>query len=227
MRLQAADQDPKSTSCVLCAGADAAVTTPLQRILPPGRSRFMAETRNLVALPTFGCFVPGYLLIVPRSHVLSFGQLDAGTLFEAEQLITELAGRLAEVYGLPVLGFEYGNNQRGGRRIEHAHWHLLPSAAELRGWLDARLSVRRIASLTELPRRKDRSYIAVRDQRAGLSVYPVPNRSTQRVRLRRLVADLDPHVDSAGWDWAARNYPELIRQTVDDLGPALSSEGKL
>jgi diadenosine tetraphosphate (Ap4A) HIT family hydrolase len=206
-------------SCVLCVGVDASVSSPLQRLLAAGRSRFIAETQRLAAVPTFGCFVAGYLLVVPRAHVRSFGQLDDKALAEADELVTELAARIRTVYGRPVLGFEYGNNQPGGRRIEHAHWHLLPSAAELREWLDARLRGRRIGSLTELPADMDRSSVAVRDQRGDLSVYPVPNRPEQRIRLRRLVADLDPSIDSAGWDWAQRNYPELIRRTVDDLCP--------
>lgn len=207
-----------ATSCALCAGADASIRSRLQYLLPPGRSRFIARTPRLAAVPTFGCFTAGYLLIVPRTHTRSFGRLDEATLAEADGLITEMAARIQEVYGRPVLGFEYGNNQPGGRRIEHAHWHLLPSDARLREWLDIRLSGRRIMSTAELPRAADRSYIAVRDQRGDLSVYPVPNRPKQRIRLRRLVAHLDPRIDSPGWDWARRNYPELIRQTIEDLG---------
>jgi diadenosine tetraphosphate (Ap4A) HIT family hydrolase len=209
----------------MCSGADASAISPLQRLLPSGRSRFIAETRRLVAVPTFGCFVTGYLLIVPRTHVLSFGQLDAETLNEADELAAELAGRIEAAYGLPVLGFEYGNNHPGGRRIEHAHWHLLPSAAGLREWLDARLTGQRVESLRELPRRTDQSYIAVRDQRGALSVYPVPNQPSQRIRLRRLVAEFDPRIDSAGWDWASENYSELIRRTVADLSPTARSDG--
>jgi diadenosine tetraphosphate (Ap4A) HIT family hydrolase len=135
----------------MCTGADASVRSPLQRLLPTGRSRFIAETPRLIAVPTFGCFVAGYLLIVPRIHTLSFGQLDAETLTEADELIRSLTGRIEAAYGLPVLGFEYGNNQPGGRRIEHAHWHLLPSTAELHGWLDSRLPGRRIESLAGPP----------------------------------------------------------------------------
>lgn len=60
--------------CVLWAGADPTLVTPLAEFLPPGHSRFVAATAGFVAVPTLGCFVPGYLLIVPRTHVLSFGQ---------------------------------------------------------------------------------------------------------------------------------------------------------
>ncbi len=206
--------------CALCAGTDTSAYSPLQRLLPPGRSRFIARTPRLVAVPTFGCFTAGYLLVVPRAHVTSFGRLDAATLAEADELIATLAARIARVYGMPALGFEYGNNVPGNRRIEHAHWHLLPSSAVLDGWLAGRSRRQVITSFAELPDRQDASYIAVRDQRGRLSAYPVPNSPEQRIRLRRLVAELDPRIDAEGWDWAARNYPELIRRTVTDLGPA-------
>jgi hypothetical protein len=97
---------------------------------------------------------------------------------------------------------------------------LLPSSADLDGWLAGRFRGQVITSLTELPHRQDASYIAIRDQRGQLHAYPVPNSPEQRIRLRRLVAKLDPRVDAEGWDWAARNYPELIRRTVADLAPA-------
>ena len=206
--------------CALCEGADTSAYSPLQRLLPPGRSRFIAHTPGLVAVPTFGCFTAGYILVVPRVHVTSFGRLNTATLVEADELIATLSARITRVYGMPALGFEYGNNVPGSRRIEHAHWHLLPSSADLDGWLAARLRGQVVTSFTELPHRQDASYIAIRDQRGRLSTYPVPNSPEQRIRLRRLVAELDPRVDAGGWDWAARNYPDLIRRTVADLGKA-------
>ena len=205
----------------MCLGMNPAVCSPLQRLLPPGCSRFIAQTPHFAAVPTFGCFVAGYLLVVPRTHVLSFARLGADLLAEAGNLVDELAVRIETVYGMPVLGFEAGINQPHERRIEHAHWHLLPSQARLREWLDARLPGRRISSLTELPADPAVSYIAVRDQERALTAYVVdgPLDPGQRIRLRRTVAALDPRVDSATWDWAGQQWPALIRQTVQDLGP--------
>jgi diadenosine tetraphosphate (Ap4A) HIT family hydrolase len=114
-------------------GADPRLTTPLQCLLPEGVSRFIARTSRFVAMPTFGCFVPCYILVVPRSHILSFGLLSHGSLMEADELVTRLCERISAVYQMPVLGFGYGNNLPGGRRVEHAHWHLLPSAADPKG----------------------------------------------------------------------------------------------
>lgn len=204
----------------MCTGADAAVDSPLQRLLPPGVSRFIAQTPRFVAVPTFGCFVAGYLLIVPRTHVLSFGQLGTDALREADMLVTRLSARIAVVYGMPALGFEYGSNVPGGRRIEHAHWHLLPSRADLARWLDQRLCGQAVAGMADLPGDSAASYIAVRDQGGVVTVYPVPNQQRQRIRLRRVVAGLDPRVIGADWDFEQARFPDLIRQTVRDLTPA-------
>jgi diadenosine tetraphosphate (Ap4A) HIT family hydrolase len=214
------------SSCALCAGADPGQITPLAELLPPGRSRFVAATQHYVAVPTYGCFVAGYLLIVPRAHVLSFGALDRAVLAEAQALIEELADRLSALYGLPVLGFEYGLAAAGVRRIEHAHWHLLPSEADLPGWLEERLAGRALGSLVELP--DDRSYIAVRSQDAALQAYEVGRDGDEaaqahaQIRLRRTLAALDPRVADDGWDWADHRCVELIRATVADLGTVIA-----
>jgi diadenosine tetraphosphate (Ap4A) HIT family hydrolase len=195
-------------------------------MLPPGVSRFVARTRHFAALPTFGCFVPGYILVVPHAHVMSFGQLSQQSLAEAGELVDRLCARLSAVYGMPVLGFEYGNNFPGGRRVEHAHWHLLPSTADLAGWLCTRLTGHAITELAGLPGEAASSYIAVRDQHGRRTVYPVPNETDQRIRLRRVVADLDPRVDSGAWDFEDARFPDLIRRTVRDLAAA-SVDGAL
>lgn len=221
--MRRADTQPcdEAASCVLCAGADPTQVTALDDLVPAGRSRFVAETESLVTVPTFGCFVRGYLVIVPRPHVLSFGQLPAAVLQEAHMLVDELADRLQQVYGLPVLGFEYGLATPGARRIEHAHWHLLPSDADLARWLDQRLHGRPLGGLTDLP--ADHSYIAVRAQDQTVSLYDTgrtgeqARRTHDRIRLRRAVAALDPRVEDGAWDWADHRCADLITATLSDL----------
>jgi diadenosine tetraphosphate (Ap4A) HIT family hydrolase len=207
-------------SCPLCNGADPGVNSPLQQLLPAGQSRFIARSPRLVSIPTLGCFTPGYILIVPVAHATSFGRLDKETLAEADEMIGALAARIMRVYGIPALGFEYGSNVPGSRRIEHAHWHLLPSRANLSGWLASRMRGQAITSLTDLPRSPHSSYIAIRDQAGALTSYPQDTWPGERPRLRRVVADLDPRIDAAGWDWASHGYADLIRRTAADLAPA-------
>lgn len=215
-----------ASSCSLCKGADPAACSGLQRLLAPGRSRFVAQTPQFVAVPTYGCFVPGYVLVVPRIHVLSFGQLNRDALAEAADLIRRLAERMTAVYGMPVLGFEYGINALGVRRIEHAHWHLLPSHVDLRKWLERRMAGRPASGLAALSA-EVASYIAVRDQGGALTVFDVddPAATHRRIRLRRVVAALDSRVNATTWDWANERFVAHIRRTIDDLGPAASVNG--
>lgn len=200
-------------NCTMCASIAASLPA-------------IAHTPQMGVVPTLGCFVPGYLLIVPRQHVTSFGRLDTATLAEAEGLIKALSARLSVVYDLPVLGFEYGLNAPGARRIEHAHWHLLPSSATLSEWLAERLMGTPLDSLTDLPDGQS-SYIAVRDQAGALTVYDIdgPVDESRRIRLRRVLAELDPRVDAAMWDWHVNGFADLIAQTIADLTPGAGHTG--
>lgn len=216
------------TACDLCLVLDPAATDgPLQRHLRPGQSHLVAGNEHAAAFPTIGAYVPGYVLIVPRVHGPSLGQLGRDALRGVEDLTTELATRITGVYGGSVLGFEYGLNRVGARRIEHAHLHLLPTAVDLRAWLSVRLRGYDIDSLTDLPSTRDHSYITVWQPPGRYTVYPVPNDAAPRIRPRQVVADLDERVDVTRWDWETAPHGSLIRQTVDDLtAPAFAPAGR-
>jgi diadenosine tetraphosphate (Ap4A) HIT family hydrolase len=205
-------------ACDLCAVLDPrALEGPLDRHLRPGQPRWIAGNDHATAIPTIGAYLAGYILIVPRPHVLSLGQLDEDTRRGVEQLTEQMADRVAQVYGTTVLGFEYGLNQSQARRIDHAHLHLLPSRADLRGWLSRRLDGYEVDSMTELPSTSQYSYITVWHPQTRLTVYPVPNDASPRIRLREVVAALDGRVDVNSWDWQGFPCGQLMRQTVDDL----------
>ncbi|MFF5273701.1 HIT family protein [Streptomyces sp. NPDC000133] len=204
--------------CDLCQAINPDVDDcTLQHHLHAGQQRVVAANMYAAAVPTIGAFVPGYLLVVPTTHVLSLGQLSDDELEEVEDLAHHLADRLHQVYRRPILTFEYGLNLPAGRRISHGHLHMLPSTADLGEWLAARAPGYEIASYAQVPRGTDTSYITVRDQTGTLTCYPVPNDAFPRIRLREVVAQLDPQIEDAAWDWQAHPFPELIRTTVDDL----------
>ncbi len=125
--------------CDLCTAIDPTVVDcALQRHLRPDQPRRVDHNAAAAAaVPTIGAFVPGYLLIVPTRHTTSLGLLPAAELAGVQQLAERTAAQLRRVYGGLVLGFEYGLNVPGARRIEHGHLHLLPSSvgAALRGFL--------------------------------------------------------------------------------------------
>jgi diadenosine tetraphosphate (Ap4A) HIT family hydrolase len=206
--------------CDLCsAAADTGSGGPLGQALGRGQPRVLARSPHAAAVPTIGAFVRGYLLIVPTRHTTSIGLLPRHERRAVADFTDRMAATLAEVYRGPLLGFEYGLNVPGARRIEHGHLHLLPSAvgAQLRRYLRFRLPLIEVDSLEHLPEDHARSYISVLEPGRKVSVYPVANDASPRLRLREIVAELDPRVPAGAWDWQHHPCVELMRATVDDL----------
>ena len=48
-------------------------------------NRIIHETENLHVIPSIGQIVEGYLLIVPKNHYLSIGQMPANLIAEVEE----------------------------------------------------------------------------------------------------------------------------------------------
>ena len=91
------------------------------------------ESDSFVALPTVGAFVEGWLLVVPRAYVLSYGQMSNGLWSEAEQFLAEVAGHVESQYG-PVALFEHGPGRKEspiGCGVDYAHFHIVPTQNDL------------------------------------------------------------------------------------------------
>ncbi|WP_199515936.1 HIT domain-containing protein [Nucisporomicrobium flavum] len=216
--------------CDLCTAIDpTGAGGPLEHHLRPDQPRILARTTDAAVVPTIGAFVAGYVLIVPARHTTSIGMLTPAERRAVHELTEQLAKRIADVYASPVVGFEYGLNLPGGRRIEHGHQHLLPSTAgpALRRYLGWRLSTSRVESMEHLPEGADQSYISVFEPGRPLSLYPVANDAAPRIRLREVVALLDPQVDARRWDWQSDPCADLMRRTIDDLGGTVRDRSAL
>lgn len=91
------------------------------------------ESAHFVVVPSKGGFLPGWLLIVPREHVLSMGQIDPHLAGELDDLTTRVIERVRLQFGPPTC-FEHGAVHQGttfGCGIDHAHVHVVPLPREL------------------------------------------------------------------------------------------------
>jgi diadenosine tetraphosphate (Ap4A) HIT family hydrolase len=91
----------------------------------------VAETSHLVAVPSVGSLVPGWLLVVPRIHLLSFGAADPPVLRQLVVEVEQIAASWATTFG-PLSWFEHGASEPGsavGCSIDHAHMHLVPTGS--------------------------------------------------------------------------------------------------
>ena len=92
------------------------------------------ETDSFVALPTVGAFIEGWLLVVPRVHVLSYAQINDDLWDEAENFLRETARSVESKYG-PVAIFEHGPSRKQsalGCGVDYAHFHIVPTMSNLR-----------------------------------------------------------------------------------------------
>ena len=91
--------------------------------------RTVMDTEKFTVLPTLGSFVPGYLLIIPKQHALSFLSLSREHLEELRAIERELEAMIGAIYQKGYIMFEHGSSDEqnvGGMSVVHAHIHVIP-----------------------------------------------------------------------------------------------------
>jgi SAM-dependent methyltransferase/diadenosine tetraphosphate (Ap4A) HIT family hydrolase len=93
-------------------------------------SRLIWRTHVVDVLAGLGCLVPGYVLLTPRRHVRSIGELSQGEMMHVFDVAWLMIDRIVEVSGGNVVLVEHGSsgykNGPSGACIDHAHIHLFP-----------------------------------------------------------------------------------------------------
>jgi len=87
------------------------------------------ESENFIALPSLGSIIPGWLLIVPKTFKLSFSELSASFLEEAEYFVDSIKSMASERFGSDFVCFEHGPTKidsSTGCTIDYAHLHFVP-----------------------------------------------------------------------------------------------------
>jgi ATP adenylyltransferase len=93
----------------------------------------LLESPNFVVLPSLGALVEGWLLIVPKHHFVSFGEIPDTVTSEFVNLKAATCEIIRQVYGT-VCAFEHGPSRAGcnvGCGVDHAHVHLVPLEFDL------------------------------------------------------------------------------------------------
>src|ERR1700674_1783452 len=110
------------TQCSICLGFEA---RGLEEIL----NQPFLESRNFVVLPSLGALVEGWLLLVPKTHVICMGELSDNLTAEMQELKSRIRETLQRAYG-NVCAFEHGPSRAKtslGCGVDHAHLHLVPA----------------------------------------------------------------------------------------------------
>lgn len=87
------------------------------------------SSKNFFLIPAMGQLTDGYVLLCPKKHFKSMGELDKDLHNEYYKFKNYVYNLLSEEYGRKPIFFEHGsslNHVSGGSSIEHAHLHAIP-----------------------------------------------------------------------------------------------------
>lgn len=91
------------------------------------------ESENFVVIPSLGPIVEGWLLVVPKQHVLSMAVLEDQSMPELSTIKSQVSNLLESLYG-PVTFFEHGPSSKQkstGCSVDHAHLHAVSNIHNL------------------------------------------------------------------------------------------------
>lgn len=199
--------------CVFCAEFDA-----------PGPGRVVARyDADLLLFPTLGAFVPGYSLLTPREHHLSFAQVASNAPSETAKAATDARDLIESVYGTTIVAEHgVGTCATGSACVSHAHLHFIPvpdPQAVLERYERIGGPGQTIGSITDLATKAGGAYLY-------LSITPEDHRvwrpaGFERQFVRKVCSDL--HGIGDEWDWAEHPHLENMDATITALAADLAA----
>lgn len=164
--------------------------------------RLVGASENFWIIATFGQISDGgYLLLVPKRHVLCLGLMEECELEEITKLQARLHEAVMKEYGIPPhIVFEHGIV---GQTIRHAHLHLIPELSVMTERIYKDFpdnEFHSISSWNELTRayaEKQKPYLLWEDSQTKMMVCWDPKAPLQYLRI--VVAETAGRPERANW----------------------------
>jgi diadenosine tetraphosphate (Ap4A) HIT family hydrolase len=89
----------------------------------------VAANDEAFAIPSYGGFIEGWTLVVPRHHIPNSASASPESAKLLDDLVDEMIGRVRDAYG-DVVVFEHGAATMGRPAscgVDHAHIHVVPA----------------------------------------------------------------------------------------------------
>lgn len=194
-------------TCDLCQeiglGGTAVTGTCVGNEQRPGYSRLIRRTSVVDVLAGLGSVIPGYVLLMPRRHVRSIGELTIPEISHVFDAAWRMADRIVRVFGGSVVLVEHGSSGHehgpSGACIDHAHIHLFPLDTGINPSLFKVADIRPIndlAELSALARQRKNYYYCASDRAKGYLAVE-PELRSQQARRTWATAVGRPYE----WDW--------------------------
>jgi len=185
------------------------------------------ETENFVVIPSLGSIVEGWLLIIPKKEIISYGYLQSTTLYnELESLIDHIGSFVKKLYGDFVV-FENGTycqNKLIGCGVDYAHIHIVPTEYNLINIIESKFEIyydwKQVDSIKESANyiKNNQPYLYYRNQQNKPFITTSENIPSQL--FRRALASTMGVEDE--YDWKNNSFTENIYKTINAYDSVLN-----
>ena len=192
-----------------------------------GYNRTVYESENFIVLPTVGEFIKGYLLIIPKEHIMSLAELPSELKDEFLEVYNDVITMLKLTYDIDeFLVWENGTGNGGlGKAkssIVHAHVHVAPSKLVFEDIKKASSFPFTKISYNEIFSYGNHSYLLVQGSSTNeWFINDNPDLYIPRQYVRQLVAQ-EYNLTGDTWNWRINPFYDLLYECCSDIGKALS-----
>lgn len=181
----------------------------------------LVENDNFVCTPTLGALVEGYILTIPKNHVICAGGLPLDILDDYWDFTSKMSRIIEEIYGKSVI-FEHGpsqSNTQVGCGVDHAHLHIVPFQESLFDNVNqinpSPISWQHIDDIIEIKRTHEsgKEYLLFQNQTGELMLGTSSTISSQL--FRRAIAKSRGHPEK--FDWKSYSFKKNVEATVNTI----------
>ena len=197
-----------------------------------GNNRMIYKSESFFVLATVGQFVTGYLLIIPKKHIMSNAELSPEEVKEFKDVLDDIEYILRLTYGCGmILVWENGSGRSGKAKakdsVVHSHVHVVASeltAEEVEE--KSKLGFKDI-TLEELFKYADVSYLLIRSEKdhSIWKICPSDDVFIPRQWIRNEVAE-KMGINDETWNWRLYPFEENMELTVEQIKEALLKNWK-
>ena len=196
------------------------------RLVPKQVDMIIYESPNFYVTSELGAMKYGYLMIVPKAHILSVAQFPKELFPEYWQVMSDTEILLKGTYGKDkvVTFWEHGSGPSGftshKKSIVHAHTHVIVDFKLKQKYLDM-VQMKPIADIAEA---KDTHYFSYQEGSKGQLLCCYDDRVyVQRQYPRQIMAE-EMHLAPGHYNWRNVDFTENIEATLFHLFRYLRTE---
>jgi diadenosine tetraphosphate (Ap4A) HIT family hydrolase len=196
---------------------------------PIRQEHILYESENFLVIPGVGAFFPGYTMIVPKRHVMSFAELDYEEFDEFLRVLNDMKFILKNVYHTDnIFAFECGSGQGGAGKhktsIVHAHFHLAVTDMPVLECVHASGLNPALIDPEELIQDYGKyPYMLYVDQDDNWYITSDPETYFPRQHPRQILADY-MGLQKGEYNWRTHPHEEKLDEIADEIYSFLRSE---